>query len=90
MAIVAFDGTTLAVLALVFLVGTFTPLLLSIWRGTKVGLVAAVLWGFAGLAFMAGEVGTAVVVFLAPALSGVGLVAAIRRGRRTVARPSEQ
>jgi hypothetical protein len=66
-----------------FLIGTLMPLALSVWRGTKVGLVAAVLWGVTGFAFMGGEVGTALVVFLAPALLGVGVVAAVRRLRRT-------
>ncbi len=84
----------IAVLGVLFLIGTFTPLVLSVWRGTKVGVVAAVLWGAVGYAFMedellgtADELGTALVVFLAPALVGVGVVAAVRRLRRSRSQP---
>ena len=80
---VEFNDTVLVGGGLAFVVGTFLPLVLSVWRGTKVGVVAAVLWGLVGLAFMAGEIGTALVVFLAPALIGVGVVAAIRGLRRS-------
>ncbi len=79
----AFHDIAIGVLGVVFLIGTLTPLALSAWRGTRVGVVAAVLWGVAGVAFLAGDIGTALVVFLAPALIGVGVVAAVRGLRRS-------
>jgi hypothetical protein len=78
--------TVIGILGLVFIVGTLVPPALSIWLGTKVGVVAAVLWGLVGVVFMGagGDLGIAVtvalVVFLAPALIGVGAIAAVRRG----------
>ena len=81
-------GTALGVLGLVFIVGTLVPAALSVWLGTKAGVVAAVVWGLVGVVFMGVRdlsiaLPVALVVFLAPALTGVGAVAAFRRGRRS-------